>query len=173
VGQHVLPWNGFRIFGPVASGRYDPHLPPASDQPGRGVLYLALDVATVVAEAFQLNRRVDTSTGGPYLTSWIPTRTLTLLDLSGDWALRNGAANALTAAPRPTCRSWSRAIHETWPELDGLWAPSTMTGSPMVTLYETARSVIPPTPEFSRPLNHPMVWSVVEASAARIGYDLR
>lgn len=172
-GSHVLPWNGFRTFGPLPSGRFDPHAPPPADQPGNGILYAALSLTTAVAEVFQTTRRVDTDSGAPCLTSWTPSRQLRLLDLTGDWALRNGAAHALAAAPRPTCRTWSRAVRTAWPDLDGLWSHSTMTGEPVVALYEPARSAVPDSPLFSRPLDHPVVWSIVAACAAEIRYAVR
>lgn len=47
--------------------------------------------------------------------------------------LRNGASHSLASEPRATCRTWARAIAETWPDLDGLWSPSTLTGRINVT----------------------------------------
>lgn len=171
-GKHVIAWNGFRVFGPVAAARYDPHPEPRADHPGDGISYTALDLKTSVAEVFQATRRIDPSTGAPYATSWTPTRPLQLLDLTGDWALSNGAAASLAQAGRPTCRSWSCAIHQTWPDLDGLWAPSTMTGRPMVVLYEPAASAMPAFPAFSEPLAAPVLWSVLARIAGEIGYQI-
>ncbi len=172
-GQYVIGWNAFRRYGPVTSGRYDPHPEPADVHPGSGVRYAATDLKTSVAEMFQTRRRVDTVAGAPYATAWVPVRPLQLLDLSQDWALFNGSAAALTAAGRPTCRAWSRAIHDTWSDLDGLWAPSTMTGAPMVVLYGSAASAMPASPEFSEPLAAGVIWSAVAAIAAEIGYQVR
>ena len=28
----------------------------------------------------------------------------------------------MVSGPRSTCRTWARAIAETWPDLDGLWS---------------------------------------------------
>ena len=50
-GEHVMPWNRLRHFGPL-DGRFDPHAPPPHEQVA-GVLYLALDVPTCVAEVYQ------------------------------------------------------------------------------------------------------------------------
>lgn len=168
-GAHVIAWNGFRTFG-ATPARYDPHPEPQGDHPGDGVSYAALDLKTSAAEVYQTRRRIDTTTYAPYVTSWTPTRPLRLLDLTGDWALANGAAASLAQAPRPTCRNWSRTIHQTWPTLDGLWAPSTMTGNPMVVLYEPAASAMPSFPAFSEPLSAAVVWSVLARIAADIGY---
>ncbi|MBB3037931.1 RES domain-containing protein [Hoyosella altamirensis] len=169
-GTHVLPWNSFREFGPVVSSRYDPHPPERGIHPGFGIMYTACSVRTSVAEVFQTTRRVNTMTGAPYLTSWMPVRPLKLLDLTQSWAVRNNAAYALTAAPRPTCRAWSHAIHQQWEDLDGLWAPSTMTGESMPVLYDRAAAAIPSAPDFSRPLSHPLVWSLIERAAETVGY---
>jgi hypothetical protein len=50
-GEHVVPWNQVRHFGPLSGCRFDPHEPPPHEQPA-GVLYLALDVASCVAEVY-------------------------------------------------------------------------------------------------------------------------
>lgn len=166
----MQPWDAFRTFGPLSAARYDPHPEPRGEHPGFGITYAAADVTTTVAEVFQDRRTVNAS-GSLHLTSWTPTRALKLLDLTGDWALRNGAAHALAAAPRPTCRWWSRSIRETWDWLDGLWAPSTLTGRPMVALYEPAGDSFPPAPAFTRPLDNDVVWDIVADAAVAIGYQ--
>lgn len=171
-GAHVLPWNALRNYGPLPSMRWDPH---PDSRPGRhvdGVLYAATDAATALAEVFQTTRLIDTRVGAPRLTAWEPTRPLRLLDLSGTWLIRNGASAALTVAPRATCRSWARATHLTWPHLDGLAVPSTMTGDPNVVLWNAAEDSLPESPAFSRALAHPLVWSIAQAAAARIGYRI-
>lgn len=170
-GPHVLAWNGFRTFGPLRTARFDPHPPNCGTHPGRGVSYAALDVATAVAEVFQQTRTVRAASD-VRLTAWTPTRPLRLLDLSGDWALHNGASHSLYAAPRRTCRNWSRAIRGTWPDLDGLWAPSTMTGQSVVALYEHAADSFPPRPSFTRALSNPYVWVLITAAANRVGYTV-
>jgi hypothetical protein len=172
LGDHVLPWDGFRTFGPLASARFDPHPPTAGDHPGSGVLYAAQDLATSVADVFQVTRLVNTVTNAPHLTSWNPTRRLRLLDLTGTWGIRNQAAASLAAAPRPTCRTWARAIRTEWPDLDGLYVPSTMTGTPTIVLWEPATASMPDLPDFSRPLNHPMLWTLVQRAATKVGYDI-
>lgn len=172
LGDHVLPWDGFRTFGPISSARFDPHPSPPGKHPECGVLYAAQDLATSVAEVFQTTRQANTVTGAPRLTSWTPTRPLQLLDLTGTWAIRNRAAAALTAAPRPTCRAWARAIRNQWPELDGLHAPSTMTGSATIALWESAASSMPDLPDFSRPLAHPLLWTLVRQAATAVGYEV-
>lgn len=168
-GVHVLPWNAFRRYGPLRTARFDPHAHPVGEHPGDGITYAALDVPTSVAEVFQFSR-VVTSSSGVHLTSWTPTRELRLLDLTGDWALRNSGSHSLFAAPKSTCRNWSREIHRRWPDLDGLWSRSTMTGQPMLALYEAAADSFPQLPAFTRPLDNPTVEELIAAAAQRLGY---
>ena len=170
-GPYVTPWDRLRYVGPTTS-RFDPQPPP----PGRGVrgvrgvTYASLDVATVLAEAFQQTRVVDAHRRAPYLTGWRPARTLTLLDLTGTWPIRNGASHTLTTGPKSVCRAWARAIDEQWPDLDGLWTVSTMTGRPTVALFTAAADAFPRRPAFSRPLSTPALRGALLHAAADIGY---
>ncbi len=168
----MRPWNELRTFGPLRSMRWDPHPGPQPADHPDGVLYAASDVATSLAEIYQSTRVIDTRAGAPRLTAWEPTRPLRLLDLSGTWLLRNAASAALLAAPRSTCRRWARGIYAAWPELDGLQAPSTMTGLINVVLWTAAADAMPASPSFSRPLTQPVVWSLAQAAAAEIGYRI-
>lgn len=171
-GEHVLPWNKLRTYGPLPSMRWDPHPGPDPSTRAEGVLYAAADVATSLAEVYQTTRVIDTRAGAPTLTAWRPQRTLRLLDLSGTWPLRNTASAALLAAPRTICRRWARAIYTTWPDLDGLYVPSTLTGRPNIVLWTASEHSIPTMPSFSRPLSHPLVWSIAQAAATEIGYHI-
>jgi hypothetical protein len=171
-GEHVLPWNELRTYGPLPSMRWDPHPGQQPAENPNGVLYAASDVATSLAEVYQSSRVIDTRAGAPRLTAWQPTRPLQLLDLSGTWLLRNEASAALLAAPRSTCRRWARAIYTTWPALDGLQVLSTMTGRINVVLWTAAADAMPTAPSFSRPLAQPLVWSFAHAAAAEIGYRI-
>jgi RES domain len=171
-GDHVLPWNKLRTFGPLPSMRWDPHAGREPISTSEGVLYAAADAATSVAEVYLTTRVIDTRAGAPTLTAWKPRRGLRLLDLSGTWLLRNTASAALLGAPRSICRRWARAIYTTWPELDGLYVPSTMTGRPNIVLWNAAADSIPTMPLFSRPLAQPLVWSIAQAAAAEIGYSI-
>ena len=162
-GAHVLAWNQLRSYGPIPTMRYDPQPEPAAPS-AEGVLTTATSLATALTETFQVTRVVDSRSFGARVTAWTPTRDLRLLDLTGGWALRNGAAFALATAPKSTCRAWVRRIRATWPDLDGLWAPSTMTGGTNVVLWNPARTSFPAAPDFSRPLADP----TLRAIAARI-----
>ena len=169
-GEHVLPWNTLRTYGPLPSMRWDPHPGPAPSSQAEGVLYAAADIATSLAEVYQTTRVIDTRAGAPTLTAWQPQRRLRLLDMSGTWLLRNTASAALLAAPRSICLRWARAIYTTWPELDGLYVPSTMTGHPNIVLWNAAADSLPTMPSISRPLTHPLVWSIAQGAADKVRY---
>ncbi|MCI1749376.1 MAG: RES family NAD+ phosphorylase [Acidipropionibacterium sp.] len=164
-GEHVLAWNRLRTWGPVTAMRWDPQPPPAGSSED-GVSYAATDLTTTLAETFQSTRVIDTESFAPQITAWQPTRPLSLLDLTGTWPLRNGAAAALTAAPRPTCRAWAQAIRATWPSLDGLWVGSTMTGGHNVVLWSPAAGTYPAAPTFSQPLSHPSLMALATVIAS-------
>lgn len=72
--------------------------------------------------------------------------------------LRNGASHSLASEPRATCRTWARAIAETWPDLDGLWSPSTLTGRINVT---PAADTFPASPDFSEYLDAAPMWALL------------
>lgn len=134
--------------------------------------YAGTTVITAVAETFQLGQVIDLGLGRPHLILWTPRRHLNLLDLTGNWPIRNGAAHALFAAPKSVCRGWAAAIADRWPGLDGLWTPSTMTGDPVVVLFRPADTSFPRAPELNRPLTDPAVRQVISRLATRIGYQI-
>lgn len=150
--------------------RHDPQPEPAGSSV-EGVLYTATSLATALAETFQATRVVDSRSFAPQVTAWTPTRALRLLDLTGSWALRNGAAFPPPTAPKSTCRAWARQIRATWPDLDGLWAPSTMTGCTNVVLWNPARTSFPAAPDLSRPLAEPIFYAIANRIAVgELGY---
>ena len=65
------------------------------------------------------------------------------------------------------------AAYTTWPELDGLWAPSTMTGRPNVVLWTPAADSFPLRPAFSAALTRTFLYTFVEQAAAALGYEIR
>ncbi|MCL2781018.1 MAG: RES family NAD+ phosphorylase [Actinomycetia bacterium] len=170
VGAHVVAWNQLRFWGP-SEARFDPQCPPPRFQ-ASGVAYTALDLPTCLAEVFQDRRVINTTRAAPYLTAWRPTRSLQLLDLTGDWPIRNGASHAINTGPHRVCRAWARAIHSAWDDLDGLWHVSAMTGRPEVTLFAHAATTFPDRPLFSRPLADPGTRGWIVAAAETIGYDV-
>lgn len=171
-GPHVIAWNELRRYGPLATARYDPQPAPVGIH-GEGVTYAAVDFPTALAEVFQATRVVDTVSWAPQATAWVPMRPLRLLNLTDTWALRNGAAAALNAAPRSTCRTWASAIRRSWPDLDGLVAVSTMIGHPTIVLWNPASDSFPLNPAFSRPLSHPVLWELARRTAVQdLGFTI-
>lgn len=164
-----------RRWGPAANCRWEPHPEPTAHHIGDGVMYTAADLATAVVETFQNDRMIDPNTGRPRATSWSPNRPLRLLDLTDDWCLRNGASASLAFAPQATCRSWARSIRQAWPDLDGLWTPSTLTGRPNITLWAPAADAFPIVPAFSEYLADDLLWDRLDHVAHRYrnaGYRL-
>lgn len=154
-GQYPTPWNGLREFGPLPQSRWEPHPAPSTHHSEIGVAYTALDFTTAFAEVFQNRRRIRVSTDKA-ITAWSPTRPLRLLDLTGMWPIRNGASSSLHAAPKSTTRTWAHEIHRQLVDrhdLDGLYAPSTMTPEPVIVLFTPAGTAFPAAPAFSQLLN--------------------
>jgi hypothetical protein len=168
-GEHVVPWNRLRYWGPAATMRFDPQEPPARLQ-DRGVSYGALTVPTALAEVFQRTRVINARRGSPYLTGWTPARKLTLLDLTGTWPLQAGASHVINTGRRDHCRAWAAAIHTARPGLDGLWHTSSMTGGHAVTLFTCAANTFPDRPTLSLPPDHPGLRIHLLAAAEEIGY---
>ena len=170
-GPHIVAWNALRHYGPVASGRFDPHEPPPQEQ-GEASGYFALAVPTVLAEVCQAARVINPRRGAPYLTGFRPTRVLSLLDLSGDWPISIGASHAINTGRKDHSRAWARALRAAWPAVDGLSYVSAMTGAGCVALFTPARDTFPDRPDFSEPLAHPDLRSTLAAAADSIGYQL-
>jgi RES domain len=169
IGEHVVPWNQLRYWGPASAMRFDPHEPPAHVQ-DRGVTYAAVSVPTALAEVFQQTRVINTRRDAPYLTSWSPVRPLVLLDLAGTWPIKAGASHAINTGRRDHCRAWARTIHVARPDLDGLWHQSSMTGGEAVTLFTHAADSFPERPLLSKPLDHPGLRGRLLVAATEIGY---
>lgn len=170
-GTHVVAWNQLRYWGPSSTMRFEPHDPPAHVQ-DRSVSYAALTVPTALAEVFQQTRLINSRRGTPYLTGWSPARPLTLLDLTSAWPVYAGASHVINTGRRDFCRTWARAIHSSWPELDGLWHQSAMTGGEAVTLFTHAADSFPSRPLVSLPLDHPGLRAHLLDAASQIGYRL-
>lgn len=171
-GSHVLPWNGFRAHGPHL--RFDPHTPPARNQPGTGVWYRASGPTPALAEAFQVGRTIDRWRGAPYLTGLRFTRDMRLLDLATDstasWPTRAGGTFAISTAPHSITQRWARRITEAFPDLDGLRYISRFAGEPCIALFLPAASAMPTRPALSLPLSHPGLALRIAGAAQRLGY---
>jgi hypothetical protein len=164
-----------RSFGPLPSARFDPHPPPAGMHPTERVLYAGSNLVTALAERFQKVREIRRhQPDEPIVYSWVATRPLRLLDLTGRAATRLGASHTISAGPKNVTRGWARALRATWPEADGSLYSSAMTGEQCVALWAPAQSSFPDAPGFSALLSHPASsWTdVLRAAAAQIGYDL-
>jgi RES domain len=171
-GGHPSSWGEFRDFGPVKAARFDHHVPPPRRQ-DRAILYAAEQGPTCFAEAFQAARVINRTRRTPWLVSFALAREVRLLDLAGAWPTRAGASQAVSSGPRSRAREWSRAVHEQYPEIEGLGYPSSMLGETRaVALYERAREALPTAPAFHVPLTHPGLQATVQRIAARLGYRL-
>lgn len=167
-----LRWGEMRTWGPHPRCRWDPHPPPSGQHPGCGVLYTADSLLTCAAEVFADTRVIDTRSDMPILQVWEATRPLRLLDLTGTWALRNGASVSLDSAPRSTCRAWARAIKEQLLDVDGLRTRSTMTGEDMTVLFSPAQDSLPTLPRDTAPLADATLYALLVALAPEIGYEI-
>ena len=160
-GNHPQQWDTFRYAGPLPHARFDPHTPDTQGGPTitreHGVLYFSLSVRTCIAEVFQATSTVDRKTRSPQLVLFRPRRTLRLLDLSGLWATRAGASQAISDGPKERTRAWARSIRAAYPELDGLWYRSSMdAGNPSLCLWDPpSATALPESPDVLLPLDHP------------------
>lgn len=169
-GGHPSRWNAFRYAGPMASARFDHHVPGER----RGVLYGAASMATCVAEIFQGTRVVDRSGDDRCFAAFRTTRAVRLLDITGDWPTRAGASQAIASGSRRRAQAWARAIYEAYPTLEGVWYSSSMHGGhPAVVLFERAAGALPAGPELDVPLTHPGLLADLIRAANALGYLIR
>ena len=81
----------------------------------------------------------------------------------------------LMAGPRSVSRVWARAFHDSWPEIQGLYCPSSMPANcPAMVLTERAADagVVPEQPSFHRSLGDPAVLSILRNAARELGCAL-
>lgn len=173
-GEHAGTWNALRHHGPVPGMRFDPHPLPPGDHPSVGVLYAATDAVTSLGETDQRRRVLDRVQNAPRLVGWRPSRPLTLLDLTGQWPVRNGAAAAIQMGSKRATQAWARAIEERLGSIDGLWHLSAITGKPVVTLFSRVERepAFPSRPSFDRALNDVTADAVVLVAAQRLGFPV-
>lgn len=140
----------------------------------RGILYAALDLPTVFAEFFQRNRRINRSLRQPWLVSFAMSGELRLLNLTDTYCLRVGASAKLASGPFFHAQNWSRGFYEAYPDIQGLYYPSSLTNRPTIALYERADkpSMFPGNPVFHRALADPTLHKALVALGAEIGYGL-
>lgn len=136
-------------------------------------MYAALSVVTCLAEVFQAARVVNRRDDSPYLTGFRSARALRLLDLSGLWPTRAGASQAINSGRRDAAQSWARCVRTAFPDLDGVWYPSSMNaGEPCVALFDTASDALPAKPVLSVPLAHPALAEPIAVAVESLGYRL-
>lgn len=171
-GDHPTTWDQLRAWGPTTS-RFDHHLPPPRAQE-RAILYAAAGpraLTTTLAEVFQETRVVDRRSRAPVLSAWAVGRDLRLLDLTSTWPTRAGASMALSTGRHDRARGWSAAIYEAFPDLDGLWYPSSMHAhEPCIALYERGADALPPRPSLHRHLADPVLRTILKNACRAIGY---
>lgn len=172
-GPHAVAWNQLRHYGPVPGMRFDPHPPPPGEHRDIGVLYAATLPATALGEVYQATRVIDRSAGGATVASWIPSRELSLLDLTSNWPVLNGAAAAMMMDDKSTTQVWARAICERHGDiLDGLYHQSSINNEPLVTLFSRTQSVpaFPRRLSFSALLSDTTADEIVAQATRHLGY---
>ena len=174
-GRYPTLWNAFRHIGPVS--RFDHHARSRDERPtyqDRGILYAAADMPTAFAEFFQRNRRINRSLRQPWAVSVALCGELCLLNLTDTFCLRVGASAKLVSGPFLHAQNWSRGFYEAYPEIQGLYYPSSLTNRPTIALYERANalSTFPANPLFHRSLSDPTLHGALVAVSEEIGYGL-
>ncbi|HMJ13559.1 MAG TPA: RES family NAD+ phosphorylase [Polyangiaceae bacterium] len=170
-GAYPATWNGFRFFGPTNS-RFDHHEEPARLQ-ARGILYAAAIPLTCLAEVFQVTRVIDQVNGAPWLVGFDLVRVVHLLDLTGAWPTRAGASMAINTGPRPRAQRWSKLIYATYPNVEGIYYPSSMHGNqPSIAFFERAQGAMPNAPIFNRALSDPALALRLGTAAAKLRYRI-
>ena len=173
-GLHPTTWKELRYAGPV-DARFDHHEENEPARHDRAVLYAAEHPATCLAEVFQKTRVVNRWHREPWLVGFETVGPIRLLDLTGIFSTRAGASMGLMTGPRSVSRAWARAFHGAYPELHGLWYPSSMHANrPAMVLTERAAEadVLPERPSLHRSLGDPALASVLRNAARDLGYAL-
>lgn len=166
-GPHALGWNQLRHFGPLPDMRFDPHPPPPANHSGSGVMYTATRSRTALAEVYQEERNIMRSAGGATFASWTPSRPLTLLDLTSNWPVRNGAAAAMMMDNKEHTQAWALAIDQAFgADIDGLYHQSSITNEPLVTLFSRTERIpaFPARPRFRALLSDSSADPIIDAA---------
>ncbi len=174
-GKHPTQWAAFRYYGPT-NARFDHHLTNAAGQPHtqqRGIIYLAGDIPTSIAEVYQSSRTLDRKLGKPWLASMTLSQPLTLLDLTDTFLVQAGGSMKLISGARSHARNWSQGFYETYTEIDGLYFSSSMTNRPILALYERAlkKNSLPSSPDFHRALDDPLIADPLQEACVDIRYE--
>lgn len=132
-----------RTYGPV--NRFDPHIRDARQQPredpqGRGVLYVAVDLPTALAEAYS-DQWPQADICPHARAGWVrPWDSIELLDLTGNGAMAIGAVGTLAWGDEPRRRTqrWGRRIYEQYRHLDGIRYTAAHQGGESIALWDRA-----------------------------------
>ena len=173
-GLHPTNWKDFRYVGPI-DARFDHHIGNEPARQDRAVLYGADDPITCLAEVFQRTRVMNRWHREPWLVGFETDKPMRLLDLTGSFPTRAGASMGLLTGSRSVSRTWARAFHESFPEIDGIYYPSSMHANrPAMVLNERARDagVMPVQACFHRSLGDPAILSILRNAAHELGYAL-
>lgn len=167
-------WDRLRHYGPVTDQRCDPHDGPKGAGKTAGVQYLAANPIAAIGEVFQ-DRAIPTADPSWVLYGWQPIRPLRLLDLTGTFGSRNGAAAIFsTSRDKRRTRAWARAVDTQFPDLDGISYDSKVTGFPAIALL-TAAETDPPwpsSPQFAREFTSASMRRILLTAADELGYTL-
>ncbi len=132
-----------RTYGPL--NRFDPHVRdarrrPREDAEGRGVLYLAIDLATALAEAYPGQWPLVHICRNTRAAWRQPLTAIDLLDLTSDGAMAIGAVGTLAWGdePRRWTQRWGRRIYEQYRHLDGIRYRAAHQGGESIALWERA-----------------------------------
>jgi hypothetical protein len=173
-GRHPASWNGFRSYGPVATGRFDHHEPPPHDDLSRSIYYVSDSAATAIVETYQDTRVIDRMDRDPWLVAFELESDFVALDLTGGWPTRAGASQAIASGRRDVARAWSRLIWSEYGDVRGIWYPSAMAGGGRnLAAFERGQSNLPDHPSLNLPLSHPGLLADLNRIATEYGYNLR
>ncbi len=174
-GLHPTSWDEFRYYGPTSS-RFDHHCPDANGKSqiqNRGIMYLAMNGPTCIAEVYQTTRVIDRHSRSPWLSAFQFVTDIQLLDLTGTFTTTLGASTAIHSGQRPRARRWAQALYDAYPKIDGILYCSSMFGNaPAVALFERGKRAIPKLSGFHRALNDPAMLALLTVTANNLGYQL-
>jgi hypothetical protein len=172
-GQRATTWNAFRHLGPTNS-RFNHHTFPKRIQ-DRGIIYATTGrdaICTALAETFQDTRLIDRYRDEPWIVGFSLAKDLILLNTGGSWPVRAGGNMAINSGSRKNARDWSRAIYRSYPNIRGIFYPSSLTNQPCVALYERAAKNLPVIPAFNESLASPKLFAGLTQLASRLNYAL-
>lgn len=144
-GSHPAQWNTRRDFGPIAEMRFDPHVfGKPRWQPGIEVYYAATTPRTALAETFNRGKAIDRLGGDPAITEWVPTRPLTLVDLTSTSVTKISVAAVQMTGTVARSRAFARELYKQHGgDIDGIYSRSSVNNGSNVILFSRAASAFP------------------------------